>query len=192
MNNTSDIKKRLSSIQGNFNPEKSTYKVIDYVVNTELSSFEMLMELSKIRGVSKYPDDVKKEYISIVNDLKEIIVAERKAEHKKKQEESTRQLKDLIARLEKRKDLQSEKLKSVVDENDSSVEVLDEKPKDNLTDDKDSTSDDIQSNSDASITDNEDKNNDSDIEDSKSKVNLYLIIGLFVAIVINILIFLFY
>ena len=190
MNSTSDIKRRLAKIQGNFNPEKNTYKVIDHVVNTKLSSFEMLMELSKIRGVSKYPDDVKREYISIVNDLKEIIVAERKAEHKRKQEESTRQLKDLIDRLERRKDLQTEKLKSVVTEDDSSVEVLEESPKIELHNKEDLDSDAIQINSKVV----EDDSDDSDIEDtdSKSKINLFLLIGLITIIVINVLILLFY
>lgn len=190
MNNTSDIKKRLSNIQGNFNPEKSTFKVIDYVVNTKLSSFEMLMELSKIRGVSKYPDGLKKEYVSIINDLKEIIVAERKAEHKRKQEESTRQLKDLIDRLEKRKDLQSEKLKSVVTKDNSSVEVLEDKSKDVLTNSKLLNSDNLKTNNE--VLDNSSDDFDEDSNEGKSKINLYLLIILFVFIVINILIFIFY
>ncbi len=109
MNNITTIKERLGKIQKHFNPEKSTYKVLEHVINDDLTSFGMLMELSKIRGVSKYPDDIKTEYISIINDLKEIITEERKIEHQRRQEESTKELKDLITRLEKRKDLHPER-----------------------------------------------------------------------------------
>ncbi len=97
------IKKRLADIQGNFNPEKNTYKVIDTIINSDLSPNEVLMELSKIKGVNKYPEDLKKEYISIVDDLKEKIIDEKKLEEKKKQEKTTKELKDLIDNLENRK-----------------------------------------------------------------------------------------
>lgn len=195
MSNTGDIKKRLANIQNHFNPEKSTYKVLNYVINTELSSFGMLTELSKIRGVYNYPEDIKREYISIINDLKEIIMEERRAEYKRKQEESTRDLRNLIARLEKRKDLQPDNLKSVVDVDNKSLN----------NDNSISSKTDIQveqaekGNNDAIIK--EDINNivskkdDDIVNDDKDKisfVNTVLMISVFVAIVIIILILLFY
>ena len=61
------IKERLKTIQKNFNPQKNTYKVIEYVVNNKLTYKQMLSELSKIKGFDKFPDELKKEYVSIIN-----------------------------------------------------------------------------------------------------------------------------
>ena len=190
MSNTGDIKKRLANIQNHFNPEKSTYKVLNYVINTELSSFGMLTELSKIRGVYNYPEDIKREYISIINDLKEIIMEERRAEYKRKQEESTRDLRNLIARLEKRKDLQPDNLKSVVNvTNDNSISS-----KTNVQEEQveKGNNDAIIKEDINNIVSKKDDNIVSDDKDKISFVNTVLMIGLFVAIVIIILILLFY
>ena len=95
------IKSRLAAIQGYFNPEKNTYKVIGYVVNNDLSYDEMLSELSKIRGFSKYPEQLKNEYISIINEIKENIIKQRRREEKERQLANTKELKDIIDSLEK-------------------------------------------------------------------------------------------
>ena len=101
MKDLQTIKTRLAAIQDNFNPQKNTYKVIEYVVNNDLSYNEMLMELSKIRGFSKYPEDLKNEYISIINDIKENIINQRKKEEMDRQKANTQELKDIIDSLEK-------------------------------------------------------------------------------------------
>ena len=103
MKDIQTIKKRLAAIQGNFNPQKNTYQVIEHVVNNDLNYNEMLLELSKIKGFSKYPDDLKKEYISIINDIKENIINQRKKAEREKQAANTKELKDIIDSLERRK-----------------------------------------------------------------------------------------
>lgn len=110
------IKKELKSIQGNFNPQKSTYKIIDSLINNNYSVNEMISNLSKIKGVSKYPEDLKQKFIKIINDLKEIEryeldekVKKAKEIEKKSQEEKTKELKDLIDALETRKNNKQER-----------------------------------------------------------------------------------
>ena len=100
MQSLDNIKKRLGDVQKSFNPQKSTYKILDNVIKGNLSDRQMLMELSKITGYSKYPDELKKEYVSIVNDLKEIIIGQREEEKRKREAETTKELRDLIKNLE--------------------------------------------------------------------------------------------
>ena len=116
MSKIAKIKKELKSIQGNFNPQKSTYKTIDDLINNNYSINEMISSLSKIKGVSKYPDELKQKFIKIINDLKEIEANEldekirkQKELEKKEQEAKTKELKDLIDALETRKNNRLEK-----------------------------------------------------------------------------------
>ena len=110
MSKIAKIKKELKSIQGNFNPQKSTYKTIDDLINNNYSINEMISSLSKIKGVSKYPEDLKQRFLKIINDLKEIEAYELEEKIRKKkeletkeQEAKTKELKDLIDALETRK-----------------------------------------------------------------------------------------
>ena len=182
MNNITTIKERLGKIQKHFNPEKSTYKVLEHVINDDLTSFGILMELSKIRGVSKYPDDIKTEYISIINDLKEIITEERKIEHQRRQEESTKELKDLISRLEKRKDLHPERVEKVesVQTDPSATAIVKKIVEDSKSEPKD-----------VSVKKST-KTHTSRKNDLNSKLNIYLFIMLIILIIIIILLFIFY
>ena len=129
MKDIQTIKNRLAAIQGNFNPQKSTYKVIEYVVNNDLNYDEMLMELSKIKGFSKYPEELKNEYISIINDIKENIIKQRKKDEKEKQEANTKELKDIINSLEQRKQEYTEQLEDIVKEakSEEKTEIKEEK-----------------------------------------------------------------
>lgn len=139
MNKINEIKKELKSIQGNFNPQKSTYKIIDDLINNNYSVNEMMSSLSKIKGVSKYPDDLKQKFMKIVDDLKKIEEYElnekiRKAKEleKKEQEAKTKELKDLIDALETRKNNKKEKnvllenKKEQLDSNSDNDLILDE------------------------------------------------------------------
>ena len=110
------IKERLKAIQSYFNPQKNTYKVIEYVVNNKLTYKQMLAELSKIKGFDKYPEELKKEYVSIIKEIKKNIVKQMKDEEREKQEANTRELKDIIANLEKSKKEFMEKEKEVKNE----------------------------------------------------------------------------
>ncbi len=126
------IKKRLAAIQNNFNPQKNTYKVIEYVVNNDLTYNEMLMKLSEIKGFSKYPEDLKKEYISIINDIKKNIINQRKKEEREKQAANTKELKDIIDSLEKRKKEYIQQLDTVVDETKQKEAIIDERVSKNI------------------------------------------------------------
>ena len=120
MKDSKTIKNRLKTIQKYFNPEKNTYKLIATVVNNDLTYDQMLMELSKIKGFSKYPEDLKKEYISIINDIKENIIEQRKKEEEERKEANTKELKDIIDSLEKTKSLYLKK-----EDDNNEVEELD-------------------------------------------------------------------
>ena len=194
MSNTDDIKRRLANIQNHFNPAKSTYKVLDHVINADLNSFGMLMELSKIRGVYNYPEDIKKEYISIINDLKAIITEERRAEYKRRKEESTQDLRNLIARLEKRKDLQPNNLKSAVSVDNEPLKKEEVSPKPDVKEEqvKESIIDTIYKKDNNSVVSKKEDSVVTKNNDKTSFVNTILMICLFIVIVIIILILLFY
>ena len=111
MKDLSSIKEEIKSIKVNFNPEKSTYKILDDIANNNYDAKYIIKLLSRIKGVSKYPDDVKNKFTEIIKSLEEIVSLEdqkkkeeeAKALLKKKQEENTKELKDIIDSLEKRK-----------------------------------------------------------------------------------------
>lgn len=129
MQSLNNIKERLSEIQKSFNPQKSTYKILDNVINGNYSDREMLMELSKITGYSKYPEELKKEYVSIINDLKEIIIGRREEEEKKRQAETTKELRDLIKNLDMKKDEQQPIKK---EEKEEKVDLVKEETKEEI------------------------------------------------------------
>lgn len=215
MKNVNDIKERLSKIQVNFNPEKKTYKIMQKVIDEDLSYSEMLMELSKITGINKYPEDVKNEYLSIIDDIKELSIEEKKKAEKKKQDQNTRELKSLIDSLEKR-EVDVKKLDSIVEpehvdelheeevsdiapveeETSEEKEEQEEKEKEEKETKKvnDSKYDDEDDNYDyianTSMESNEDESEH--VEESKSKVHIFLLIGiLFVIMLIALVLFLY-
>jgi len=109
MKNIKKVKEDLKSVQKNFNPEKSTYQTIKNLITNNYTANEMISILSKIKGVSKYPEHLKDKFVNIIDDLKQIEQDEirkkeeerRKEEEKKQQEEKTKELKDIIDALEK-------------------------------------------------------------------------------------------
>ena len=108
MKNINMIKKDLLEIQKSFNPEKSTYKVFDELIKHNYSPEEMLNVLSKIRGIHKYPDYLKAQFVDVINNLtilkeqeKRKQEAEKREEERQKQQANTQELKDIIDSLEK-------------------------------------------------------------------------------------------
>ena len=108
MKNINMIKKDLLEIQKSFNPEKSTYKVFDELIKHNYSPEEMLNVLSKIRGIHKYPDFLKAQFVDVINNLtilkeqeKRKQEAEKREEERQKQQANTQELKDIIDSLEK-------------------------------------------------------------------------------------------
>ena len=99
MENLNDIKNELKQIQENFNPTKSTYRIIDKVINDNMSIDQMLKSLYSIKGIEKYPEDIKEKYFEIVESLQKLLVVQRKRE---KQEQENKKTKELIASIEER------------------------------------------------------------------------------------------
>lgn len=102
MKDLSSVKDELRDLQTNFNPEKSTYKIIDSVINDSMSVDNMIKYLYSIKGIEKYPEDIKSKYFGIIDDLQLILVSIREKENKKEQEKKTKELQDIIASLEER------------------------------------------------------------------------------------------
>ena len=102
MKDLSSVKDELRDLQTNFNPEKSTYKIIDSVINDSMSVDNMIKYLYSIKGIEKYPEDIKNKYFGIIDDLQLILVSIREKEDKKEQEKKTKELQDIIASLEER------------------------------------------------------------------------------------------
>ena len=110
MRNINMIKKDLSELSKNFNPEKSTYKVFNELIKHDYTPEEMIKVLSKIRGVHKYPDNIKAKFLDIINSLNilkeqddRLKQKQKEEEERLKQEAKTRELKDIINNLEKGK-----------------------------------------------------------------------------------------
>lgn len=189
MKNLEEIKTDLRTIQGNFNPVKETYKIIDEVVNASLTEEEMFKKLSEIKGTNRYPEAIKNRYDNIMNDLQKLVIDSKKLEEKKRQEENTRELKDIIESLEKSK-VGKKKLEE-------EEEVKDVEPQEGIS----STSFNDDSNLNRSIVDEDtseivDKplslNDDCKEEKSGKKLFLFLLIMVILSIVVGILIFLFF
>ena len=133
MKDLSSVKDELRDLQTNFNPEKSTYKIIDGVINDSMSVDNMIKYLYSIKGIEKYPEDIKNKYFGIIDDLQLILVSIREKEDKKEQEKKTKELQDIIASLEernvgKREDRNSVKEEVPVKEEDVSDDNKEDKP----------------------------------------------------------------
>ena len=133
MKDLSSVKDELRDLQTNFNPEKSTYKIIDSVINDSMSVDNMIKYLYSIKGIEKYPEDIKNKYFGIIDDLQLILVSIREKEDKKEQEKKTKELQDIIASLEernvgKREDRNSVKEEVPVKEEDVSDDNKEDKP----------------------------------------------------------------
>lgn len=161
MKNLEMIKEDIKEIQKNFNPEKATYQVFDKLVNEDFSYEQMLGILSRVRGVDKFPLELKDDFFEIVNNLKILdeeekkvkALNERKLREKLESQDHTRELKDIIDSLEKKefkRELAKEKEEKVNEEvieepldekdnseiqleenNDNAIEVEEEKKDDN-------------------------------------------------------------
>ncbi len=102
MENLNDIKNELKRIQENFNPAKSTYRIIDKVINDDMSIDQMLKSLYSIKGIEKYPEDIKEKYFEIVESLQKLLIVKRKREKQEQENKKTKELKDIIASIEER------------------------------------------------------------------------------------------
>ena len=171
MRNLEEIKTDLKEMQGNFNPKKQTYKIIDEIVNNSLNPEEVLEKLKLIKGTDKYPEDIKNKYIMLLSNIQELVLEDRKKEEERIRNENTKELKSLIEQLEKTK-INNEIIEQDKDIGLEKNETLDEKEdvdKDNLS-----------------------LNNDND-DDNKSKKIFFVLLGLvIISIAILILIFLFF
>lgn len=171
MRNLEEIKTDLKEMQGNFNPKKQTYKIIDEIVNNSLNPEEVLEKLKLIKGTDKYPEDIKNKYIMLLSNIQELVLEDRKKEEERIRNENTKELKSLIEQLEKTK-INNEIIEQDKDIGLEKNETLDEKEdvdEDNLS-----------------------LNNDND-DDNKSKKIFFVLLGLvIISIAILILIFLFF
>lgn len=125
MRNLDEIKNELKEIQVNFNPEKSTYKIIDSVINDSMSVDLMIKSLQGIKGINKYPDDIKNKYFDIIDSLNKILVLEKEKAYKEEQEKKTKELKDIISNLEKRNNKKNEDTTLNKDDNNNSKDNKD-------------------------------------------------------------------
>lgn len=171
MRNLEEIKTDLKEMQGNFNPKKQTYKIIDEIVNNSLNPEEVLEKLKLIKGTDKYPEDIKNKYIMLLSNVQELVLEDRKKEEERIRNEHTKELKSLIEQLEKTK-INNEIIEQDKDIDLEKNETLDEK-------------EDVD-------VDNLSLNNDND-DDNKSKKIFFVLLGLvIISIAILILIFLFF
>lgn len=173
MRNLEEIKTDLKEMQGNFNPKKQTYKIIDEIVNNSLNPEEVLGKLKLIKGTDKYPEDIKNKYIMLLSNVQELVLEDRKKEEERIRNEHTKELKSLIEQLEKTK-INNEIIEQDKDIDLEKNETLDEK--------EDVDEDNLSLNN-----DNDDDNN------NKSKKIFFVLLGLvIISIAILILIFLFF
>ena len=107
MKDLNTIKKELKALQKNFNPQKATYKIIEELTEKNYSLDQMINILSKIKGINKYPIEIKNKFFIILDNLKNLKKEEiskeeeRRLIEKQKQEANTKELKDIIDTLEK-------------------------------------------------------------------------------------------
>ena len=170
MRNLEEIKTDLKEMQGNFNPKKQTYKIIDEIVNNSLNPEEVLEKLKLIKGTDKYPEDIKNKYIMLLSNVQELVLEDRKKEEERIRNEHTKELKSLIEQLEKTK------INNEIIEQDKDIDL----EKNETLDEKEDVDE-----------DNLSLNNDND--DNKSKKIFFVLLGLvIISIAILILIFLFF
>ena len=171
MRNLEEIKTDLKEMQGNFNPKKQTYKIIDEIVNNSLNPEEVLEKLKLIKGTDKYPEDIKNKYIMLLSNIQDLVLEDRKKEEERIRNENTKELKSLIEQLEKTK------INNEIIEQDKDIDL----EKNETLDEKEDVNE-----------DNLSLNNDND-DDNKSKKIFFVLLGLvIISIAILILIFLFF
>lgn len=171
MRNLEEIKTDLKEMQGNFNPKKQTYKIIDEIVNNSLNPEEVLEKLKLIKGTDKYPEDIKNKYIMLLSNIQDLVLEDRKKEEERIRNENTKELKSLIEQLEKTK------INNEIIEQDKDIDL----EKNETLDEKEDVDE-----------DNLSLNNDND-DDNKSKKIFFVLLGLvIISIAILILIFLFF
>lgn len=171
MRNLEEIKTDLKEMQGNFNPKKQTYKIIDEIVNNSLNPEEVLEKLKLIKGTDKYPEDIKNKYIMLLSNVQDLVLEDRKKEEERIRNENTKELKSLIEQLEKTK------INNEIIEQDKDIDL----EKNETLDEKEDVDE-----------DNLSLNNDND-DDNKSKKIFFVLLGLvIISIAILILIFLFF
>lgn len=171
MRNLEEIKTDLKEMQGNFNPKKQTYKIIDEIVNNSLNPEEVLEKLKLIKGTDKYPEDIKNKYIMLLSNIQELVLEDRKKEEERIRNENTKELKSLIEQLEKTK------INNEIIEQDKDIDL----EKNETLDEKEDVDE-----------DNLSLDNDND-DDNKSKKIFFVLLGLvIISIAILILIFLFF
>ena len=171
MRNLEEIKTDLKEMQGNFNPKKQTYKIIDEIVNNSLNPEEVLEKLKLIKGTDKYPEDIKNKYIMLLSNIQDLVLEDRKKEEERIRNEHTKELKSLIEQLEKTK------INNEIIEQDKDIDL----EKNETLDEKEDVDE-----------DNLSLNNDND-DDNKSKKIFFVLLGLvIISIAILILIFLFF
>lgn len=188
MNDLDNIKEQIKDLQKNFNPNKTTYKTLDKVINGEEDVVIMIKDLYTIK-VDKYPEDIKNKYFEIIESLQKILVSKRAEEKKKEQDNKTKELKDLIASLEKRD--KGDDSNSLDDDDSKSLDVEDEKVKDDI---KESSLDFPEVSVDEKKKDlkdeEEDKDNDDVLEPGK-KLFKVLIVLIAISIVVGVLLVVF-
>ena len=175
MNSLNEVKKSLKNLQQNFNPNKATYKIFDELIEKNYSSEQMYKILSKLHGVDKYPESIKKDYNNILDSLKSVI-------EKEKQIANTNELKGIIDKLEQTIRINNLKLKNSVEE----VEVLEEIPDKKIDNNKKQTID---------IEKTLETLDDQDEMDEKEKIKLinrYLLVGIVCTFLIAVLLFYLY
>ena len=197
MRNLDEIKNELKEIQVNFNPEKSTYKIIDSVINDSMSVDLMIKSLQGIKGINKYPDDIKNKYFEIIDSLNKILVLEKEKAYKEEQEKKTKELKDIISNLEKRDNKKNEDTTLNKDDNNSKdnkdkAVLNDVKESDNVSFKKNLSLDKIVSKSVSGDKVRDDKVSDEMVVDKSKKIFSCLLglIALCIMIVVLLIIFL--
>lgn len=154
MNNISDIKEKIKKIQKNFNPEKATYRIFNDILTEDYTPDEIIEYMGKIKGVEKYPEELKDEFFEILSLLKKISVSSNRVKEEveeddkvseevsSKADDNTKELKAIIdaledtARLKKKEAKKIEKEVTVPLEEDlSKTESLDEVVNDEVVDD---------------------------------------------------------
>lgn len=189
MNDLDNIKEQIKDLQKNFNPNKTTYKTLDKVINGEEDVVIMIKDLYTIK-VDKYPEDIKNRYFEIVESLQKVLVSKRALEKKKEQDNKTKELKDLIASLEKR-DKGDDSGSLEENDNSKSLNVENEKVK---GDGKESSLDFSEVSIDEkkkNLKDEEEDNDNDDVWEPGKKLFKVLIVLIAISIVVGVLLVVF-
>lgn len=102
MSKINEIHESLKKIQTRLNPEKISYKTTDEILNNNLTAEEILAKVKSLRGIGRLPENLKQEYSKAIGNINLLLVKERKIKEKERLEENTKQLKEIVAALEKK------------------------------------------------------------------------------------------